>query len=145
MATPVVRYKFQDHWKGVDGKWYRWEQNNPKGSGFYLWGDGKPSAGREVVRPTDPLLRPDLAKDAAIVDPLKLDTISAGPLKNKKPDESTVRYPLDGIDMETDYVFFQFGKYKPPFSQEAAQGGGSRNAYEQYNACLLYTSDAADE
>ena len=75
MATPVVSYEFQDHWKGVDGKWYRWKQNDPAGPGFYPWGDNKPSAGREVVRPTDPLLRPDLAKDAAIVDPLKLDTI----------------------------------------------------------------------
>ena len=140
MATPVVSYEFQDHWKGVDGKWYRWAEGNntiaPRGPGFYPWGDNKPSGGREVVRPTDPLLRPDLGNDAAIVDPLKLDTISAGPLKNKKPDESTVRYPLDGIDRETDYVFFQFGKYKPPFSQEAAQGGGSRNAYEQYNASV---------
>ena len=136
MAKPKVTYEFQDHWQGVDGKWYRWKQNGPNPPGFYFWGDEKPSAGDEVVRPSDPLLRPDLATESAVVNSLELDTIEAGPLNGKKPEESTIRYPKDIKDPDSDYVFFQFGKYKPPFSQEAAQGGGTRNAYEQYNASV---------
>ena len=135
MGKPKATYEFQDHWQGVDGKWYRWKQQS-RGGGFEYWGENKPSAGDEVLRPSDPLLRPDLATEAAVVNPLKLDTIEAGPLNGKKPEESTVRYPKDIKDPESDYIFFQFGKYKPPFSQEASQGGGTRNAYEQYNASV---------
>ena len=49
-------------------------------------------------------------------------TVSAGPLDGKSPDSNTQRWPIDQIQKSTDYVFFQFGKYIPPFSQEAAEG-----------------------
>ena len=49
-------------------------------------------------------------------------TVSAGPLDGKSPDSNTQRWPIDQIQNTTDYVFFQFGKYIPPFSQEAAEG-----------------------
>tara|TARA_A100001388_G_scaffold48971_1_gene32614 strand:+ start:336 stop:1586 length:1251 start_codon:yes stop_codon:yes gene_type:complete len=41
------------------------------------------------------------------------------PLGDGKPDGQTLRYPNDAVDATTDYVFFQFGKYMPPFSEEA--------------------------
>ena len=44
-----------------------------------------------------------------------------GPLEGHRPspDQSiTFRYPEDTITNETDYVFFQFGKYQAPFSQD---------------------------
>ena len=41
------------------------------------------------------------------------------PLGDGKPDGKTLRYPNDAVDSTTDYVFFQFGKYLPPFSRDA--------------------------
>ena len=43
------------------------------------------------------------------------------PLGDGKPDGQTLRYPNDAVDATTDYVFFQFGKYLPPFSRDAKQ------------------------
>ncbi len=48
-------------------------------------------------------------------------TVSAGPLDGKSPDSNTQRWPIDQIQNTTDYVFFQFGKYVPPFGQDAAE------------------------
>ena len=42
------------------------------------------------------------------------------PLGDGKPDGETLRYPNDAVDSTTDYVFFQFGKYLPPFSRDAS-------------------------
>ena len=36
----------------------------------------------------------------------------------KDGEKGTLRWPSDAIDTETDYVFFQFGKYIPPFSRD---------------------------
>jgi len=47
--------------------------------------------------------------------------IGIGPLKGSSPtlDNKTARYPSDSlIDDRSDYVFFQFGKYIPPFSKQ---------------------------
>jgi len=41
-------------------------------------------------------------------------------LDGKKPSKQTLRWPSDALDQSTDYVFFQFGKYLPPFSRDAA-------------------------
>ena len=43
------------------------------------------------------------------------------PLGDGKPDGQTLRYPNDAVDKTTDYVFFQFGKYLPPFSRDAKE------------------------
>ena len=42
----------------------------------------------------------------------------ADTLNSDRPDSATLRWPSDAIDKKTDYVFFQFGKYIPPFSQD---------------------------
>ena len=46
--------------------------------------------------------------------------IEVGPLGGKLPstDLKCYRWPDDTIGTGTDYVFFQFGKYKPPFSRD---------------------------
>ena len=46
--------------------------------------------------------------------------IQVGPLGGKLPSTETqcYRWPSDTIGTGTDYVFFQFGKYEPPFSQD---------------------------
>jgi len=47
--------------------------------------------------------------------------IEVGPLGGKLPTNAPncYRWPLDSLDTGTDYIFFQFGKYIPPFSQDA--------------------------
>ena len=48
--------------------------------------------------------------------------ITVGPLGGEKPEKTgnrTLRWPDDIIQKTTDYVFFQFGKYLPPFSRDA--------------------------
>ena len=47
---------------------------------------------------------------------------TGGTQNNIKPDKTnTVRWPSDTIHEDTDYVFFQFGKYQPPFAKDVAQ------------------------
>jgi len=59
--------------------------------------------------------------------------LTIGPLEGATPDGQTQRWPSDQIQKETDYIFFQFGKYVPPFSQEAQNQSGlnKRNSYDQ--------------
>ena len=48
--------------------------------------------------------------------------VTVGPLGGEKPEKNgnrTLRWPDDIIQKTTDYVFFQFGKYLPPFSRDA--------------------------
>ena len=46
--------------------------------------------------------------------------ITVGPLDGETPTKDrTLRWPEDAIGTDTDYVFFQFGKYVPPFSRDA--------------------------
>jgi len=70
--------------------------------------------------------------------------IGIGPLKGSSPtkDNKTARYPSDSrIDSTTDYVFFQFGKYQPPFGKLPRKGykdeqnadWNSKNSQENYN------------
>lgn len=54
---------------------------------------------------------------------------------NTTPNTETLRWPKDidgGIGSGTDYVLFQFGKYKAPFGNE--NNPDSTNAYHQYMA-----------
>lgn len=45
------------------------------------------------------------------------------------PTSSAVRWPSGMIDASTDYIFFEFGKYIPPFSNESNRSSGSINDY----------------
>ena len=73
----------------------------------------------------------DPSKGKKTVDPNKKLTI--GPLEGATPDGGTQRWPNDQIQEETDYVFFQFGKYIPPFSQDAMNKSwkDKRGGYDQ--------------
>jgi len=55
--------------------------------------------------------------------------LPVGPLRGEGPSQETLRWPRDiDVGVETDYVYFQFGKYIPPFGASkfdaAAQGLG---------------------
>ena len=42
--------------------------------------------------------------------------LPVGPLRGEAPSQETLRWPRDiDVGVETDYVYFQFGKYIPPF------------------------------
>ena len=70
------------------------------------------------------------SKGETEVDPNRKLTI--GPLQGATPDGGTKRWPNDQIQEETDYVFFQFGKYIPPFSQEALnKSWGDKSGYKK--------------
>tara|TARA_B100001989_G_scaffold97267_1_gene67862 strand:- start:680 stop:2098 length:1419 start_codon:yes stop_codon:yes gene_type:complete len=48
-------------------------------------------------------------------------SLTGGTIDNEKPTKGrTVRWPRDTIHKDTDYVFFQFGKYRPPFARDVA-------------------------
>ena len=52
----------------------------------------------------------------------QLGRFTGGTQNNIKPDKTnTVRWPSDTIHEDTDYVFFQFGKYQPPFAKDVAK------------------------
>ena len=51
--------------------------------------------------------------------------LNAGPIGGGKVDGKTQKWPNDAIESTTDYVFFQFGKYVPPFSRDAQSSSGS--------------------
>ena len=122
-----------DYYRASDGKiWVydgvfpAWQNSNIKGTAL-----PRNATGQEVDRTSKEPLNP------LVIEPAGKGKISSGPLNNKGPDKSgtgTVRYPEDGISVTTDYVFFQFGKYKPPFSRDADTGGG--DPYAQYNASV---------
>ena len=76
--------------------------------------------------------------------------VTVGPLGGESPEKTgarTLRWPDDAIQKTTDYVFFQFGKYLPPFSRDAGYNSlldktnynlenpfNSATTYELYNS-----------
>ena len=69
------------------------------------------------------MLKADVAWSIANADAIEKSgrsTIKIGPLGEELPTTGkTKRWPIDAIGTDTDYVFFQFGRYIPPFSREA--------------------------
>ena len=61
-------------------------------------------------------------------------TLAIGPLEGATPGGGTKRWPNDQIQEKTDYVFFQFGKYIPPLSQDAHED--TINKREGYNQSI---------
>ena len=67
--------------------------------------------------------------------------ISSGPIggKDGAPSSEDLRYPMDAyIDSRSDFVFFQFGRYLPPFAGVSA----GNNSYLRYNASTTLKKDA---
>ena len=66
--------------------------------------------------------------NADAIDKSGRSTIKIGPLGKELPTTNkTKRWPIDAIGTDTDYVFFQFGRYIPPFSQEAIGSLDAKN------------------
>ena len=99
----------------------------PNGTEYLYQGDRWDQAsGLSVTvngQPVDPIPWGDIPVDLLPERDQDFSTgtgLTIGPLGDtKKPDGQTLRYPNDAIDSSTDYVFFQFGKYIPPFSRES--------------------------
>ena len=76
--------------------------------------------------------------------------ITVGPLDGETPDKDrTLRWPEDAIGTDTDYVFFQFGKYLPPFSRDAGYNtlldktdANLENPFNSATTYELYNSSA---
>ena len=78
---------------------------------------------------------PETSDAEEVNTPIK---ITVGPIEGEKPDKAALRYPVDAhIDKRSDFVFFQFGQYLPPFSIE-----GGDNTYLQYNASTNLKRDS---
>ena len=55
--------------------------------------------------------------------------LTIGPLSGETPGTKTERYPIDtSIGSDNDFVYFQFGKYLPPFSKDAQRKASSNTA-----------------
>ena len=65
--------------------------------------------------------------DSGATDTITITVIGDKQLNRRKgpigegPDSSTLRWPSDAIDSKTDYVFFEFGAYQPPFARDVNQ------------------------
>ena len=70
-------------------------------------------------------------------------TISPGPTGDGTPDDKALRFPTDSfIDERSDFVFFQFGEYVPPFTAEGSNKAGAGNSFVRYNASTNLKQDA---
>ena len=62
--------------------------------------------------------------------------LTIGPIKGSTPDttDKTARYPADSLlDATNDYVFFQFGKYLPPFGKKSQRKTKNQNELRSYS------------
>ena len=76
---------------------------------------------RIIVEEVDTVKEEDTGKIDQDLEPEVSEKLVIGPLEGLRPSDDqsmTYRYPSDVITSETDYVFFQFGKYVAPFSQD---------------------------
>ncbi len=81
------------------------------------WMPGWSGWGHAWGAPTKELPKDSTTKPAVIDDPNTID--------GERPDSKTLRYPNDTyLGVNTDYVFFQFGKYNPPFGKQYAKEDG---------------------
>lgn len=63
--------------------------------------------------------------------------IKSGVLDDGKVNSKTKKWPNAAIESSTDYVFFQFGKFIPPFSRDANSSSGSTFSKRAgYNASI---------
>ena len=75
----------------------------------------------DELREVDTVKEEDTGKIDQDPEPEVTEKLVIGPLEGLRPSDDqsmTFRYPSDVITSETDYVFFQFGKYVAPFSQD---------------------------
>ncbi len=139
------------YWEQEDGTWILYmgttEKNSSQYSGYWeadSLSELKASAVYVVGGKSTALINLTKEDTQASEETLK-NWFTVGPLQNEGPTITSLRYPEDAlIDRESDFVFFQFGKYIPPFSLESdkiTQGSsrkvnGVKTSYQQrtYNS-----------
>ena len=94
--------------------------------GFQVTGNITGNTANEAF--TDRIITEETGDDTTTIeqdeDPSLYQKLTIGPLEGMRPSKDkslTYRYPSDAIDSQTDYVFFQFGKYKAPFGREVKE------------------------
>ena len=138
--------EYGDWYKGTDGKFYRYEgatgwQQHPGA------GNGKPpSGGRGVTPPPGAPASPGTPPTTGSTNNTNqnVDPIKIGPTTSLTA--VTLRWPeVDNLTVGsgTDYVIFEFGKYKPPFANESTDAADAKTALDLYNASA--TAFKADE
>jgi len=116
-------YKYGDYYIGTDGKTYyyngtKWEE--------YLLG-GIPLGGRLSIPPSgvQSILTQAYVPAAGATQQQTAAATAATALKigpSQTPGKGAFRYPDDVKYSDSDYIFFEFGKYNPPFANEAGTG-----------------------
>jgi hypothetical protein len=131
------------YWLTPDGTWVLYGGANGNAKGYHVYGNlrqlessdqydylNRSGAGTGTIN-----LNENAAQ--AKVDGRKLDDLLViGPLKGAGPglDNKTARYPEDAlIGASSDYVYFQFGKYEPPFGRDAQKNTSSATKIRSYS------------
>ena len=119
-------------------QWYYSVSGWTKGSGFSGGNSVKWSDISDADRPTTVGQVVDTGDSSSS----KNVTLTIGPLEGATPGGGTKRWPNDQIQEKTDYVFFQFGKYIPPFSQDAHEDTiNKRESYNQSTSRMKVDTD----
>lgn len=131
------------YWLTPDGTWVLYGGARGQARGFHVYGNlrqlessdqydylNRTGAGTGTIN-----LNEDAAQ--AKVDAKSLDKLLViGPLKGDVPglDNKTARYPEDAlISKASDYVYFQFGKYVPPFSRDSQKSTNNATKIRSYS------------
>lgn len=132
------------YWQAEDGTWVFYAgnkgSNNSQFSGYYIFdslADLEKSGPAVIMGKGDGILNltesaADEEKDANDLNKL----LTIGPIKGSTPDTTgkTARYPSDTLlDATNDYVFFQFGKYLPPFGKKSQRKTKNQNELRSYS------------
>ena len=106
-------------WDDAKGEWIE-----PKGSWHAaIAGENQREFGAVYAEQQAAIARGENPAKVENID--KTVKLNAGPIGGGKVDGKTQKWPNDAIESTTDYVFFQFGKYIPPFSRDAQSSSGS--------------------
>ena len=132
------------YWQAEDGTWVFYAgnkgSNGSQFSGYYIFdslADLEKSGPATIIGNGNGILNltesaADEEKDANDLNKL----LTIGPIKGSTPDTTgkTARYPSDTLlDATNDYVFFQFGKYLPPFGKESQRKTKNQNELKSYS------------
>ena len=110
-----------------DGQHWIRQQSGQFVNGYeWLWATySGPGNGRNLTDSYNELIASgvDNTMSASSVETEKITIeLSSGPIGDGGVDDKTKKWPNDAVQSSTDYVFFQFGKFVPPFSKEAQEG-----------------------
>lgn len=134
---PVGTKNPGDWFVDKNGQHWVW-QSNPYGDKIGFWSSTRgPGAGNQLSPGENNYPKEE---EKFIVE---VKTIEG---KSPTITNTTARYPSDAlIDASSDYVFFQFGKYKPPFSRETQKVADTNsNVIRRYSQASYNASTELD-